>query len=181
MNNIRAVAFNEVLSAFDKEHPMAQGSNEWARTRLVEANQKFKGEWRKVSLSRRDLNNILLVWHHDPKEGLELIPEHGATLAEVAARWKNIRHTYQSTNTECFKKILAFGESPFSTVFLSAAPLKGFNVPEYEKLQYREGCLVHLDGLHRLIGWAIAVRFNWFRYFFSKDKVEAFVAGSLVS
>lgn len=67
----------------------------------------------------------------------------------------------------------------FSPVFLSVEPMKGYGIPEYEKLEYRKDTLVHLDGLHRLIAWAIARRLGLLKYFFSRGKVASFIAGPL--
>lgn len=177
MKVLQKISFPEVLKAFDQEHSVKEGTNDWARKRLEDANKKFGGEWYRIKLSRREALNILLVWHHDTREGLMLISEGGSTVRDVANYWKEIKDDYRKKNKSCYEKIMRFSKDAFSSVFLSVKPITGYGVAEYEKLKYRNGTLVHLDGLHRLIGWAIAGRFKWFRYYFSKKKVGAFVAG----
>lgn len=175
MKNIKKVSFPEVLEIFDSEHSVNEGSNDWARKKLQEANEKFKGIWWKAELSRREILNILLVWHLDGD--LELIPPTGLTVLETKRRFKEIRDEYRAKSKNCYEKIIKFGQDPFSPIFLSTEPLRGYGSAEYERLRYRNNHLVHLDGLHSLIAWAVVGRLNRFKYYFSPQKVNAFIAG----
>lgn len=175
MKILKKVDFSEVLKDFDKEHPRDRGSNDWAWQRLHDANQKFNGIWHKVRLSRKDVLNILLVWHKD--KDLELIPQTGLSVLEAGERFQTIKDEYREQNKDCYDKIMRFSQDVFSLVFLSAEPIKGFGVPEYEYLQYKSKYLVHLDGLHRLIAWEIAGRFGLLKYYLTREKLEAYVAG----
>lgn len=178
MKIIDKANFLTVLSVFDREHPTSEGTNSWARKMLENANHEFNGEWHQVQLSRKDILGILLVGHHDPMDGLVLIPEQGMSVRMVAKHWKDIKSIYQVKNKDCYAKITKFSEQPFSAIFLSVRPIKGYDVPEYENLEYKNNALVHLDGLHRLVAWAIAGRFNRFRYFLGR-KLNAFIAGPI--
>lgn len=175
---LKKLIFSEVLAIFDNEHPIGEGTNNWARKMLNNANNKFCGEWYSTQLSRREVLNILLVWHRDGE--LELISEQGMAVWEVVRRWKEIEDEYKKKNSGCYKKIMKFSRDQFSTVFLAVKPIKGCGSTEHEKLKYQDGSLVHLDGLHRLIAWAIAGKFNLFKYYFGKKKLDAFVAGPVV-
>ena len=177
MRILKKVNFSEVLQAFDKEHAVNKGTNSWARERLGNANDYFGGEWYYIRLSRKEiLSGVELIWHHDPSSGLKLIPETGLTVAKAKDKFLEIRQSYSRDNSDCYTKIIDFGDSAFNPIFLCTKPLKGFGIAEHEKLLHIEGNLVHIDGLHRLVAWAVAGKINWFRYSFSK-KINAFVAG----
>lgn len=178
MKKISKVEFSTVLSIFDQEHLIGDGTNSWARKMLENANNKFGGEWHQVQLSRKEILEILLVGHHDPIGGLVLIPKQGMSVRMVARRWEEIKNIYKVENKDCYAKITKFSKKPFSNIFLSVEPIKGYSVSEYENLEYKKNTLVHLDGLHRLIAWAIAGRFNRFRYFLG-GKLNAFVSGPI--
>ncbi len=180
MKNIERVDFSDVLKRFDREHPINQETNEWARDRLKNANERFGGEWYSVQLSRREvLSGIELVYHHDPGSGLVLIPEEGSTVSEAKDKFLKIRLDYSKKNSDCYEKIVKFGSRMFDYVFLCTAPLKGFGVTEHEKLDHTEENLVHIDGLHRLVAWAVKGRLGWFRYNVFSKKIYAFVAGDV--
>jgi hypothetical protein len=179
MKIIRKVEISEVLSSFDKEHQASDGTNSWARTMIENANHKFNGEWHLAELSRREVLRVLLVWHCDPEDGLELIPKEGMSVEEVTEHLRKIEDEYRKRNSDCYEKIKKFSKNNFSTLFLSIEPIKGYGVQQYDDLQYRKGSLVHLDGLHRLIAWALAGRLGFLDYLFSKEKINAFIAGPI--
>lgn len=182
MKIIQKADLSEVLKSFDQSHVVTDGTNEWAREMLVCADEKFHGQWYKVRLDKKDVLNTLLVYHQDPEVegvGIPLIPRQGATVRQVIARWPKVKNEYKEKNNACFEKIIRFGKAEFSPIFLSTKPLTEYDQQVYEKLEYHDEALVHLDGTHRLIAWTLAGRFNPIKYYFSKKKLEVFVAGPL--
>ena len=164
----------EVLAHFDREHPADEGTNGWARERAEQADKKLRGAWWHAELSGDEALDIQLVGHRHG--GIELIPPHGMTVREAAKRFKEIQKDYMAASRECHDRLVRFGHDAFTPVLLSVEPPTGFGVIEYERLRLRNGSLVHLDGLHRLIAWAMAGRFEPERYSGSTPRLQAFIA-----
>ncbi|MBN2029594.1 hypothetical protein JW824_05060 [bacterium] len=60
----------------------------------------------------------------------------------------------QDGNKECFDKINALRDKKPTPIFLSAVSLKHCN-RAYEQVIFDGTQLVVIDGLHRLVGWAL--------------------------
>jgi len=166
---IRAVTSDQVLSAFDRDHPTKpDGSNEYARGLLIKADQQFGGTWTQVSLSQKDICGIILPPH---RHGTELIPISGMTVSAAVEKVKRAKD-YQSANPCCWKVIAHWMELYPSPVFLSIAPVT--NCTDHQYLTGYQGHLIHLDGLHRLIAWGLSGKLDPATY---KNGVGAYVAG----
>lgn len=151
---IRTVNFKEVLEFFDEKHANHLcDTNEFSRTLLTKANGRFNDSWALVGLSRDQVLDIILPHHISEGGSVHLVPTTGST---VRAAVKKIEHTspdaYQSASPNCWKKISYWMTADFSPVFLSTVPVDSV---DYEGLIDYNGHLVHLDGLHRLIAWAL--------------------------
>jgi hypothetical protein len=130
----------------------------WTLRFLDRADEQFGGCWTVTTLSAIDAAGVLLPAHAgEPCRGdrMALVPAGGATVAQIADRLRDIQDVYARDNAECWRRILRASHQPFSTVVLSAAPLA---TREHAGLAPRAGALFHIDGFHRLVGWAFAGR-----------------------
>jgi hypothetical protein len=147
-----------VRSIVESERGDKSGSMPWTSRFLDQADQQSGGRWSEAVLSGHDASRIVLPPHAgEPCRGdqMQLVPEGGATVAEVAAALRATRNDYERGNRECWSRIARAATTPFSTVVLTTMPL---DLPEYRSLVTRAGALYHLDGFHRLVGWAWAGR-----------------------
>jgi len=180
MRVIKRVEFTDVLNVFDQEHPTDDKStetntNSWARQNLSNANNKFQGKWVYVRLSRKDVLDIMLPWHASEGGAIELVPETEVGLTVDGAAMKvRLTDNYKSKSPKCWRKIQYFIDKGYSPVFLSVGIPS--NADEYRNMPEPEGRFIHLDGLHRLIAWAVGGSFKPVSYLFSR-KLTAYIAG----
>jgi len=171
---LKEVESLEVLKTFDKYNKISEGNtNHWARELVTTANKKFNGQWHLAELTKEDALKILLPWHNHG-EKVNLVPKTGMTVQAAANYFKKNATEYKKENPKCHAKIIMFSEKEITEpLFLSTAPLTGCDKIEHEKLHYTDKSLVHLDGLHRLIAWAINDKF-------SNSKIKVFICGPLL-
>ena len=87
-------------------------------------------------LSREDILNIMLPDHRHPAENPNvLIPKAGMTVSAAAARVRDITQEIGL----CWENIHSHKDRDFSQLRIF--------------LQYQDGGLMNLDGLHRLLAW----------------------------
>ena len=172
---IKRVAFEEVLACFDEEHEVKpDNTNGHARNMLQAAQEKFNGNWARVSLDREDVLNIYLPHHISEGGAIPLIPPTGLTVAAAVAEIKKISTAkYQSANPVCWRKIAHCKENYLSPIFLCTAPVSH---SDYQYLTNYEGHLIHLDGLHRLIACGLHGKLEPDEYE-KREKITAYVAG----
>jgi hypothetical protein len=133
------------------------GSAPWTLKFIERATEQF-GEWREVEIDARAALDIILPPHNgEPCKGdrLALVPAGGATVAEAARALGTGRSEYERNNPTCWGRIAEASGQAFSTIILTTAPL---HVEEYRSIAPTTGSLYHLDGFHRLVGWALAGR-----------------------
>jgi hypothetical protein len=167
------LSFARVYFSFLKEHSGSQGFSS-ANWEIKSANQELK-KWQLIELDLKEIyEDILLVHHHHSMDGLELIPPLGNRVMNALDNFKKMAPEYSIHNKDCYNQILSKSNMEFNAVFLSRKPVT--TIPEHQKLIAKSGDLIHLDGLHRLIGWSYAGKFSEM-YKSNKQKVTAFVAG----
>lgn len=154
------VSFRVVESVFrDRHGPDADDTDAWALSRLEEADDQFEG-WLRVGLDREDVLDTVLVYHCRGN-GEPLVPREGATVGEVADRLRGEGMSeLAAEHPRCHDRIEGLMREPFSPVFLAERPLEETSAEQYGWLEYGDGGLVHLDGLHRLLAWTLDGRFD---------------------
>jgi hypothetical protein len=173
---IRGVSTEEVLRVFDQDHIIKpENSNQYARELLEKAGRQFGGVWAQMFLCREDVLKIILPPHNHREGGgqVELIPISGLTVSAATEKIKGMP-SYQSSNTCCWRSITYWMDRYPSPVFLSAGPVWDYS--DYQHLTNRDGHLIHLDGLHRLIAWGLSAKFEPGQYN-KGQSVKAYVAG----
>lgn len=148
------MTFEQVVEAFYLDHDKSAGTNAYALRCLDFANDQF-GKWRQVTLSNQQLNEIVLphhIFHEGETPGFELVPKEGATVLEVCKRLA-AKPDFSSKHPICWESIQR-GISDPSPVFLASAPLAKNQMHSLLKVPGKH--LYHIDGLHRLIGRAMA-------------------------
>jgi Family of unknown function (DUF6309) len=161
-----------VRQALGRGRDLASGSAPWTLGFLDQADRQFSGTWWQVELDGAAALGIILPPHlGEPCRGdrRELVPPGGASVRDVAVRLRSAAGDYARQNPECWSRIAQARLAPFSALILTTAPLA---LPEHATLTPRPGHLYHLDGFHRLIGWAIEGRLEG-----EPVRLEAFVAG----
>jgi hypothetical protein len=154
----RAISQGDVAAALAAARPLASGSGPWTMRFLEIAGRQFPGAWNEVELSGHEALGIILPPHAgEPCRGdrLPLVPPGGATVAETADVLRRLREDYESRNPSCWSRIAEAAARPFSTLILTAEPLEA---DDYHSVILQPGRLYHLDGFHRLVGWAWAGR-----------------------
>ena len=147
----------DIVAALARERDLETGSAPWTLRFIERASAQFR-EWREVELDAAAALDIILPPHNgEPCKGdrLELVPSGGATVADATNRLRAIRSDYEQNNPTCWGRIAEASARPFSTLILTTAPL---DADEYRSLTAEPGRLYHLDGFHRLIGWALVNR-----------------------
>ncbi|WP_181957470.1 DUF6309 family protein [Streptomyces paludis] len=156
---IGPVTFDEVLTAFRRDHPVARdhaaNTNQDAENMLSLADRLFGG-WSKARLSRAELRAVILPWHLSEGGARELVPRTGLTVGEAADLLRAHAAELSAANPLCTEKIARFRAAPFTSVYFSRGPVTH---DDYADLRTGEG-LVHLDGLHRLLAWELSGRLS---------------------
>lgn len=145
----RAISQVDVARALAAGRPLDSGSGPWTRRFIDVAHRQFDGLWHEVEIPGEEALLIVLPPHAgEPCKGdrLPLVPPGGASTREAA--------------------------EPFTPLILTTAPL---DADDYRTLREDAGRLYHLDGFHRLVGWAWAGRLT------SAARLSAFLAGPHLS
>lgn len=160
-----AVQFEAVFRHFTLEHPFdasdQANTNDEAEGHLRNAQRELGGRWHQVLLEGPEVRKVVLPWHLGEDGEVELIPDTGLTVASAADRLAELGTSYAHSNPLCSFKLTRQHTGRRRPLFLSTRPVSG---PDYACMTIRQG-LIHLDGLHRMLGWAQAghlVPGNWF-------------------
>jgi hypothetical protein len=148
----RRVPFSEVEAALRASQDVTRGPGRWTIEMIREADLDAGGEWWALRLPGTALLEVVLPRHAgEPCQGdaMELIAPGGASVGEVARDLAPRLEAYRTANRSCAGRIDRARRDPFSRVLLSRRPLAR---DEYARLPAARW--YHLDGLHRLIGWA---------------------------
>lgn len=134
------------------------GSWPWTVRLLDAADRRAAGHWRVVTIDAARALSVWLPSHAgEPCQGdrLTLVTEPGATVADAAAAFARIEAAYAKDNRSCWSRITRAAGEPFSPIALCNEPADPAGAA---KTRPPEGTLFHLDGFHRLVGWAWAGR-----------------------
>ncbi|MEU3019051.1 DUF6309 family protein [Nocardiopsis sp. NPDC007018] len=171
MRLIETVPFSTVLEVYRGDHPVdrphASNTNQDGEDVLRMADQLL-GTWHRVLLSREEVLGVVLPWHLSEGGGRVLVPRSGRTVGEAADLVREGGARMAAANPVCSDKLALFREAPLTPVYLSTVPVPH---PDYSDLETRTG-LIHLDGLHRTVAWALSDRLP------EDERTEAFVAGT---
>ena len=148
----------DVIAALGRARPLDSGSAPWTLRFLDIADRQFGGTWRRLDLRGDQALAIMLPPHAgEPCCGdrLALLDSAGARLGDAARRLRAVEDAYSRENRSCWSRIRGAISTPFSEVILTPAPLDS---DDHRGLPVVPDTLYHLDGLHRLLGWALAGR-----------------------
>lgn len=152
---------------------LREGSGPWTCRFLDRADVQFGGAWWHVTLPAESALAIVLPAHAgEPCRGDRrvLSAAGGARVGAVAAELAAMSTSYAADNPTCWTRISAAMDAPFSPIILTTAPL---TLAEYADIVPAAACLYHLDGFHRLIGWALHGRLA------PPSRLHAYVAGPI--
>jgi hypothetical protein len=162
----------DVIAALGRARPLDRGSAPWTLRFLEAADRQFGGRWRSVELTGDEALEIRLPPHAgEPCRGdlLPLLPgSGGCTVADAARQLRGMQERYARENRSCWSRITEAASAPFSELILTTAPIDS---DDHRALIVIPGALYHLDGFHRLLGWAIAERLT------PAARIRAIVAG----
>lgn len=129
----------------------------WSWRVLLQADQAARGQWYRVELEQWEcLHRIVLPRHCHGQ--LQLVPPEGSTASEAAAFLLRHEAEYRRWNPDCYLKISQVGpRDPAPILLMNRGVAEVVKRQErcYEGLVCKPGRVVHLDGLHRLVAWAI--------------------------
>lgn len=165
---------SDVITALGAGRSLSSGSAPWTLRFIETADKQFRGVWTTRTLSGEDALEILLPPHAgEPCKGdrMSLIEPAGATVREASRRLAQLRTDYEHANRSCWSRIEQATIEPFSEVILTTAPL---DADDYRNMASVPGRLYHLDGFHRLLGWAWAGRLAG-----GTARIPAIIAGQL--
>jgi len=163
----------DVIQTLGAGRPLTGGSAPWTLQFIDRADAQFAGAWHARTLTGDEALEILLPPHAgEPCKGdrLTLIDPAGATVRDAARRLRTIRDAYESSNLSCWSRIEQGALAQFSGIILTTAPL---DADDYKGMTPAAGRLYHLDGFHRLVGWA------WAGRLLSTARIPAVIAGAL--
>lgn len=181
MKKIKSISYDEVVTFFEKEHPVDETSpnfagNKWAMKHLEWANDVSKGEWTLCELEPEDILGIVFSHHTSEETEHSLINVQGMTLNQTLTLMKENNVEYAKNNPVCWSKIMYWQNKDFSPVLLSTRPTPGKG--KRSDVDINLGNLFHQDGLHRLIRWGLDGRFELNKYS-QGPKLTAFVSGRI--
>ena len=134
------VELADILSCYKLEN---QGSEsfQYALDLLAQKSHESGDRWTLVLLAKEDVLAIILPHHRHPKNpAVVVIPPQGMAVAAAAER---VRYVTQEAGP-CWENIRSHKDRDFSKVHIF--------------LQYQNGGFMNLDGLHRLLAWALFER-----------------------
>ncbi|MBP9749475.1 MAG: hypothetical protein KBD21_01995 [Candidatus Pacebacteria bacterium] len=180
MKKIKDVPYADVVTFFEKEHPVDESSphfagNKWAMKHLEWANEVAEGQWSLCELDSEDVLSIVLAHHSAEETGEELVGQDGMLVYEVVNKLESAKESYSKNNPTCWKKIMYWHGKDFSPLLLSTKPTKE-GKGRRSLVNSKLGSLFHQDGLHRVLCWGMDGRFNTDVYSGGK-KLTAFIAG----
>lgn len=170
MRVLERVGFEQVLQRFrrdhavDREHEANTNGDGESHLFLADA---LLGEWSRVLVGPRHLRGVVLPWHESEGGDIALVPKTGLRVADAARRLGAMRSDYSRKSPVCWRKLERLAAAPPTSIFLSTRAIAG---EDYADLSIKEG-LIHLDGLHRMIAWALDERLS------EHALVEAYIAG----
>jgi len=162
---------SDVRTALSAGRDPRQGSGPWTMRFIELADAQFEGVWRVIEISGEEALGVILPPHAgEPCRGdrLPLVPPGGASVKEAADTLRRIQAEYAVDNRSCWGRITQAVAEPFSPMILTTSPLA---TDDYRSIAYEPGRLYHLDGFHRLVGWAWASRLG------ADRRLQVFVAG----
>jgi hypothetical protein len=162
----------DVIASLGARRALTSGSTPWTLRFIETADRQFGGVWTECLLTGEEALEILLPAHAgEPCKGdrVTLVDPGGATVREAAQRLARIRPEYEISNRSCWGRIEEAALAPFSGIIVTTAPLEA---DEYVGMAPIAGRLYHLDGFHRLVGWAGAGRLQA-----ASARIPALVAG----
>jgi len=171
MNVSGSVTVAEVKASLASGRDPARGSGPWTMKFISLADAQFEGVWRATELTGAEALQIVLPPHAgEPCRGdrLPLVPPGGATVVDAMHLLRRIQAEYAIDNPSCWSRIAQAVAEPFSPLILTTAPLDS---DDHRSVEHEPGRLYHLDGFHRLVGWAWAGRLAAAR------GLRAFIAG----
>jgi hypothetical protein len=154
----RAFTRLDVVAAIGAERSLTEGSAPWTLGFLDVADRQFGGHWRQMTIDGPDALAVVLPPHAgEPCRGdrLALVGPGGATVERTSRRLAEVRESYMALNPTCWSRIASAAAAPFSTLVLTTSPL---DADDYRSISPEAGRVFHLDGFHRLVGWAWAGR-----------------------
>jgi hypothetical protein len=168
------VTRTQVIAALAAARSLTDESAPWTLRFIDVADAQFGGAWHTRVLTGHEALDIVLPPHAgEPCKGdrMTLVDPEGASVRDAARRLAHLRDAYESTNRSCWSRIEKAALAPFSEIILTASPL---DHDDYRGVTAAPGRLYHLDGFHRLVGWAWAGRLA-----VPGAKIPAIVAGPL--
>jgi hypothetical protein len=143
-----AVQFDEILQHYEKEN---RGWDGYAigLEYLAAANRRCQGRWTLVVLSTTDIENVMLPCHNHE---IEVIPSAGLS---VSAAVQRLEHLPKERMKDCWSRICGIKERDFTQMRIA--------------LEAENGTLKHVDGIHRLLAYALFQR---------DEEILAYVAGA---
>lgn len=142
------VHLKAVIDCYEREN-QGSPSFDYGKGLLARVSYEMGGSWTRVRLSENEIRNVMLPDHRHPAENPNvLIPKPGLTVSAAAARVKEVT---QETGL-CWRNINSHKDRDFSQLHIF--------------LQRGNGVFANLDGLHRLLAWAI---------FEKKDDIHAYI------
>ena len=160
MRAVRPVDFGDVVRAWSAARDPGLGSGPWTLRMLQAADRQFGGQWLDLQVRADALLGVVLPRHAgEPCHGdrRELVPAGGLTVDAAAEGLRAWDEAARAESRECWRRLDYATTEPFSRVILATGPLKDH--PDYVDLPPGPG-MFHLDGFHRLLGWALARRLS---------------------
>jgi hypothetical protein len=150
---------------------LGSGSAPWTLRFIDLADAQCHGVWHEVELDGLDALAVVLPPHAgEPCKGdrLMLVADAGSVVRDAAETLRRLADRYARENPSCWSRIMEASTAAFSTLILTTTPI---DTDEHRRLERRASALYHLDGFHRLLGWAIAGRLT------ADARVRGHVAG----
>jgi hypothetical protein len=161
----------DVVRLLGEGRSLTGGSAPWTLRFIDQADAQFGGQWAWHTLSGAEALEIILPPHAgEPCKGdtLALVASGGATVRQAAVNLAAVHADYARLNASCWSRISESAQASFTPVILTTAPLES---EDYVTVAPVPGRLYHLDGFHRLVGWAWAGKLD------ARGSIQAVVAG----
>jgi hypothetical protein len=173
MRPLARITRQHVLETLAAGRDLRSGSAPWTLRFIDLADAQCAGVWHEVELDGLDALGVVLPRHAgEPCRGdrLTLVADAGTVVRDAAETLRRLAAGYARENPSCWGRITEASTSAFSPLILTTTPL---DTDEHRRLERRAGALYHLDGFHRLLGWAIAGRLT------ADARLRAHVAGPI--